>query len=95
MVAPKALMMYMKKKQKIPIPWKLFQKLRKVWYVWTFFHFYRNHWISWNYYFALCTYGRAKGAYDVYEKKTKNTNTMKTLSKVEKSMVCLNVLSYL
>jgi hypothetical protein len=58
------------------------------------FHFYRNHWISWSNYFTLITYGRALGALSVYEK-LKNTVTMKTLSKVEKSMRYLNILSYL
>ncbi len=47
-----------------------------------------------NNYFVLITYGRAEGALTVYEK-TKNIGIMKTLSKVEKNMVCLNIISFL
>ncbi len=40
------------------------------------------------------TYGRVIDALVVYEK-SKNIEIMKTLSKVEKSIVCLNILSFL
>jgi hypothetical protein len=42
----------------------------------------------------MCTYSRIRDALVVYEK-LKNTETMKTLSKVEKIMVYLNVISFL
>ncbi len=46
-----------------------------------------------NYYFTLITYGRVYDALTVYEK-IKNIGIMKTLSKVEKNMVYLNILSF-
>jgi hypothetical protein len=103
MVAPMALSLYMNK-SKILRSWKLFQKLRKVWDIWTFFHFYRKHWISWELLFYSvyiwsrrlpCKRSEHQRRSCCIWKNQKIPIPCITFSNVEKSMVCLNVISFL
>ncbi len=72
-----------------------FQTGWKVWYIWTFFHIHRNDWMSWELLFSLPLHMVASKVLSLYMNKLKIPRSCTIISKVKKSMVCLNVLPYL